>query len=99
MRRPPAVAPQSAALVADAQCFFADAAGRGPGAGIAANFDDAGIVLSYTGHPIETVAAEIHQATAGVEPMIAGVEHGSGPVFRMRARDDGPVGLQDRRTL
>jgi hypothetical protein len=61
---------------------------------VATYFDDPRLVGVAAGHPVKTVAAEIHDATALIEIAIEDVEAAARPVFGMRPRHDHRVAIE-----
>ena len=80
------MAPQTAELTGRAVVTLSG--GGVPGARpahTAANFNDVGSVGIDAGHPVETVSAQVGEATALGKELFQRVQHLGGPVFGVRA--------------
>src|SRR6266540_6450646 len=96
LRREPPVSPKAAGLAGRRMEVLARLAAPGSGSPPPpAHLDHVRARWIDRGHPVETVAAEVHDSAALLEVSGQALEHPRRPVLRMAAGDDGAVAAQE----
>src|SRR5262249_43433688 len=84
-----AMTPQATDFAGQRVVVFAGPGTPGASAAIAAtNFDHVRALRVHAGNPVKSVAAKIHDATAGIAVSFERSQHGGSPVFGVAARQD-----------